>query len=302
MNNRRAFLQTAGSAIAGLALRPALRAATTATAAPLDLSIFTKHFIGLPFEQIAEIVANLGASGIEAPIRPGGHIEPAKVEDELPKFVEVLKKHGLRINVLTSGINSVSEATRTESILRTAKALGIPRFRMNWYLYDNKKPIWPQLDEIKPRLRELVTLSKEIGIQPCYQNHSGAKMAGAAIWDMALLMRDYQPEELSWCFDIMHATIEGGTSWPTEVRLARDHIAIAYFKNFVWEGTRHKAVPLGEGVVGKPYIDQLKTLDYRGPVCVHVEYLKGSVKDADYLSKAIEATRNDIATLRNWWA
>jgi hypothetical protein len=33
-----------------------------------------------------------------------------------------------------------------------------------------------------------------------------------------------------------------------------------------------------------------------------VEYLKGSVKDPDYLSKAIEATRTDIATLRNWWA
>jgi sugar phosphate isomerase/epimerase len=300
MNTRRAFLQTAGAAFTGLALTPAIRAA--APSAPLDISIFTKHFVGLPFEQIAEIVATLGATGIEAPIRPGGHIEPAKVEEELPRFVEVLKKHGLRINVLTSGINSVSEATRTESILRTARSLGIPRFRMNWYFYDNKKPLWPQLDEIKPRLKDLVALCKEIGIQPCYQNHSGAKMAGAAIWDMALLMRDYKPEELSWCFDIMHATIEGGTSWPTEVRLARDHIAIAYFKNFVWEGTRHKAVPLGEGVVGKGYVDQLKSLEYPGPVCVHVEYLKGSVKDPEYLARAIEATRADVATLRNWWA
>jgi sugar phosphate isomerase/epimerase len=301
MHTRRSFLQTAGATLAGLALQNnPLAAASPAQA--LDVSIFTKHFIGLPFEQIAEIVAKLGATGLEAPIRPGGHIEPAKVEDELPKFVEVLRKHNLRINVLTSGINSVSDTTRTEPILRTAKALGIPKFRMNWYPYDTKKPIWPQLDEIKPRLKELVALCKEIGIQPCYQNHSGAKMAGAAIWDMALLMRDYKPEELSWCFDIMHATIEGGTSWPTEVRLVREHIAIAYFKNFVWEGTRHKAVPLGEGVVGKGYVDQLKTLDYRGPVCVHVEHLKGSVKDPGYLEKAIEATRADIATLREWWA
>jgi sugar phosphate isomerase/epimerase len=300
MNTRRAFLQTTGAALAGLSLSPLVRAA--APAAALDVSVFTKHLVGLPFEQIAEIIARLGATGIEAPIRPGGHIEPAKVEDELPKFVETLKQHGLRINVLTSGINSVSDASRTEAVLRTAKALGISRFRMNWYSYDNKKPIWPQLDEIKPRLKDLVALCKEIGIQPCYQNHSGAKMVGAGIWDMALLMRDYKPEELSWCFDIMHTTIEGGTSWPTEVRLAREHIAIAYFKNFVWDGQRHRSVPLGEGVVGRSYVDQLKSLDYRGPVCVHVEYLKGSVKDPDYLSKAIEATRTDIATLRNWWA
>lgn len=300
MNTRRAFLQTTGAALAGLSLSPHVSAATPA--AGLDVSVFTKHLVGLPYEQVAEIIARLGASGIEAPIRPRGHIEPASVEDELPKFVEALKKHGLRINVLTSGINSVSDETRTEAVLRTAKALGIPRFRMNWYSYDNKKPIWPQLDEIRPRLKDLVALCKEIGIQPCYQNHSGAKMVGAGIWDMALLMRDYKPEELSWCFDIMHTTIEGGTSWPTEVRLVRDHIAIAYFKNFVWEGTRNKAVPLGDGVVGKPYVDQLKSLDYHGPVCVHVEYLKGSVKDPDYLAKAIEATRADIATLRSWWA
>ena len=300
MNSRRAFLQNSGAALAGLSLSPLLRAAPPATA--LDVSVFTKHFVGLPYEQIADIVASLGVTGIEAPIRHGGHIEPVKVEDELPKFVEALKKHGLRINVLTSGINSISEATRTEAVLRTAKALGVPRFRMNWYPYDNKKPIWPQLDEIRPRLKELVALCKEIGIQPCYQNHSGAKMAGAGIWDMAFLMRDYKPEELSWCFDIMHTTIEGGLSWPTEVRLVREHIAIAYFKNFVWEGTRAKPVALADGVVGKAYVDQLKTLDYRGPVCVHVEHLKGSVKDPDYLAKAIEATRADITTLRNWWA
>lgn len=300
MLTRRSFLQTAGTALAGLSLKPAVGAAPPTAA--LDLSVFTKHLVGLPFEQIAEIIATLGANGIEAPIRPGGHVEPAKVEDELPKFVEVLGKHNLRISVLTSGINSVSDATRTEAVLRTAKALGIPRFRMNWYSYDNKKPIWPQLDEIRPRLKDLVALCKEIGILPCYQNHSGAKMVGAGVWDMALLMRDYKPEELAWCFDIMHATIEGGASWPTEVRLARDHIAIAYFKNFTWERSRPKPAPLGEGVVGKPYVDQLKSLDYRGPVSMHIEYLKGGVKDPDYLAKAIEATRADIATLRNWWA
>ena len=139
MNTRRAFLQTTGAALAGLSLSPLVRAATPA--ATLDVSVFTKHLVGLPYEQVAEIIARLGATGIEAPIRPGGHIEPAKVEDELPKFVEVLKRHGLRINVLTSGINSVTDATRTEAILRTAKSLGIPRFRMNWYSYDNKKAI-----------------------------------------------------------------------------------------------------------------------------------------------------------------
>jgi sugar phosphate isomerase/epimerase len=305
MISRRSFIQNSAAALSCSLLKPLAPAAPADAAAALkgpEFSVFSKHFLGLPPDRMGEILAGLGVTGIEAPIRPGGHVEPAKVEDELPRFVDTLKPYGVKITMLTSGINSVSAATHTETVLRTARKLGIPRFRMNWYNYDNKKPVWPQLDEVRPQLRDLVALSKEIGILPCYQNHSGARLMGAGIWDMALLMRDYPKEELAWAFDIMHATIEGSTSWPTEVALAADRIGMAFFKNFVWEGKGHRPAALGDGVVGKPYVDQLKTLGYRGPVCLHIEHLKGKVKDPGYLEAAIEATRKDLATLRSWWA
>lgn len=300
--SRRSFLQSSAALVAGAILPEASSFGAAANPGPFEVSLFTKHFIGLPYDRLAEVVAGLGVAGIEAPIRPGGHVEPAKVEEELPKLVEALKKCGVRITMLTSAINSVSDATRTEVVLKTAKSLGIPRYRMNWYNYDNKQPIWPQLDAIRPRLKDLVALSKEIGILPCYQNHSGAKLVGAGIWDMALLMRDYKPEELAWAFDIMHATIEGSTSWPTEVALVQDHIGMAFFKNFAWEGKGHKPAPLGEGVVGKSYVDQLKTFGFTGAVCLHIEHLKGKLKDPDYLESAIEGTRKDLAVLRSWLA
>ena len=302
MHSRRSFFHSAAALLATTALPHPVSFAAQATAPALDFSIFTKHLQGIPADQLGAILAELGVSGIEAAIRPGGHIEPVAVEDELPKFVETLRKYGVRITMLTSGINSVSAQTRTEAVLRTAKTLGIPKYRLNWYNYNNQSPIWPQLDEVRPKLKDLVALSKEIGIQPCYQNHSGAKMIGAGIWDMALLMRDYTPAELSWSFDIMHATIEGSTSWPTEVMLVSDRIGMALFKNFMWEGKGHKPAPLGEGVVGKPYVDQLKKLGYNGPVCLHVEYLKGKASDPEYLKSAIEATKRDIAVLREWWS
>ncbi len=302
MHSRRSFFQSAAALLATTALpHPGTFAAQT-TSSALDLSIFTKHLQGIPTEQLGTILAELGVTGIEAPIRPGGHIEPGAVEDELPKFVETLRKYGVRITLLTSAINSVSAETRTEPLLRTAKALGIPKYRLNWYGYNLQLPLWPQLDALRPKLKELVALSKEIGILPCYQNHSGVKMVGAGIWDMALLMRDYTPAELSWSFDIMHATIEGSTSWPTEVALVSDRIGMAVFKNFAWEGKGHRPAALGEGVVGKPYVDQLKKLGYAGPVCLHVEHLKGKASDPAYLKAAIEATKRDIAVLREWWA
>ena len=231
------------------------------------------------------------------------HIEdPAQVEVELPKLVEALAANGITISMLTTGINAVSNTTRTEAVLRTAKALGIKRYRMNWYAYAPDKPLWAQLDEIKPRLRDLVALSKEIGIQPCYQNHSGAKNVGAAVWDMAALMREYRPEELAWSFDILHATVEGGLSWPNQVALARERLAMAYFKNFRWKGRAVDSCPLADGIIDAGYVKLLKASRYQGPVCLHVEYLKGAIGDPGYLDHAIEASRADLATLRAWWA
>ena len=182
--------------------------------------------------------------------------------DELPKFVDTLKKRGIAITVLASGINAVDKKQHTEDVLRTARALGIPRFRMDWYRYDLTRPIWPQLDAIKPVLDDLVGFSRDVGILPCYQNHSGSNYVGAPVWDMAMLMRKYKPTELAWCFDIMHATIEGSLSWPLEVNLVRDHLSVANFKNFIWSGKGHKDVPLGEGVVGKEYVDMLKNCNF----------------------------------------
>ncbi|MFZ4765789.1 MAG: sugar phosphate isomerase/epimerase family protein [Roseimicrobium sp.] len=303
MNTRRHFLKSAtlGAAVAAF---PKLSNAAPASAGATQFAVFSKHFIGLGYEQLADTLAECGITAIEAPVRPKGgtHVEIAKVADELPKLVEALQKRGIKIAVLTSGINAVAPEQHTESVLRTAAALGIPRFRMDWYAYDFKKPVWSQLEELKPKLKDLVTFSKELGILPCYQNHSGSKNVGAAIWDMDYLMRDYAPSELAWCFDIMHANIEGQLSWPIEVNLVHEHIGVAYFKNVRWTEKGHETAPLGEGVVNKSYVDLLKKLGWSGPVSLHIEYLKGKVKADGYLQEAIAATKRDLAVLKEWWA
>lgn len=303
MTTRRGFVRVAGFGAGALAAT--LTSPPAAPAAGLSnnmtYAVFTKHFLGLSPDRLADTLAELGVTAIEAPIRPRGHVEPRRVVEELPGFVETLKKRGITISVLASGINSVSKKQHTEEVLHTAHALGIPRFRMDWYRYDLRRPIWPQLEAIKPVLDELVVLSREIGILPCYQNHSGNNLVGAPVWDMAMLMRPYKPTELAWCFDIRHATMEGSLSWPLEVHLVRDHLAVASFKNFAWSGKGHQDVPLGEGVVGTKYVNMLKALHFSGPVTLHVEYLHGNVHEEGYLSRAIAATKQDLAVLKSWW-
>lgn len=303
MSTRRSFLQNA-SILAGSLATGTLTTAAAAEAKTNKLCFFTKHLQGLGYDDIASLAAEMGVDGVESPIRPKGHIEPEKVEDELPKYIEALKKQNLEMTLLTSGINEVSQEQRTEAVLRTAAKLGVKRFRMLYYKYDLNKPIWPQLQEVKPRLKDLIQLCQEIGIQPLFQNHSGKDYFGAPIWDIYSLMQEYTAQQFSFCYDIFHATVEGGMQWPLSAALTSDHWGAIYFKDFKWEGRKAEGCPLGQGQVNPDFAKMLKKNKYAGPISLHVEYLTGDPKDPAVLKTFREAHLRDFKVLKEWmgWA
>lgn len=253
---------------------------------------------------LAEHVASLGFHGIEAPIRPGGHVLPERVADDLPGFVGSLTKAGLQLSILTSGINGVAPEQHTENVLRTAAKLGVKYYRMNWFKYDLKKPLPPQLSEIQAKMKDLIALSRELGIRPLSQNHNGPAYVGAAIWDLESLMRDYAPEDWGFAYDIMHATVVGGTSWEIQYRLARPRIGAAFFKDFTWAGKlKPDTCPLGEGMAAGPeYAKLLRESQFAGPISLHIEYLKAQkITNAVETQLAYAAGARDLAKLKEWW-
>jgi sugar phosphate isomerase/epimerase len=298
--NRRHFLQS-GAALAGSLAASAPSIVTAAGSGTRnELCFFTKHLQGLSFDQIADIAAEMGVDGIEAPIRPKGHIEPERVEDELPQFVGELKKRNLNLTIMTSGINEVSADQRTEAVLRTAASLGVKRFRMLYYKYDLDQPIWDQLQAVRPKIKDLVQLCDEIGIQPLFQNHSGRTYFGAPVWDIYSIMREYKPEQFAFAFDILHATAEGGLSWPLEAALVKSHRGAVYFKDFAWKDKKTATCPLGEGMVDEAFAKMLVKENYSGPVSLHVEYLQGDPKDPAILKEFKAAQDRDFKLLKQW--
>ncbi len=298
MQDRRSFLKNA--ALIGGSLALSSTPALAAKARPNKLCFFTKHLQGLSYDDIASLAAEMGMDGIEAPIRPKGHVEPEAIETELPKFVEALKKQGLELTIMTSGINEVSAEQHTEKVLRTAAALGVKRYRMNYFKYDLNKPIWPQLQEIKPKIKDLVQLSSELGIQPLFQNHSGKDYVAAPIWDMYSIMREYTPAQFAFVFDIFHATLEGGYSWPMNAKLTEGHWGGVYFKDFQWQGRKAEGCPLGQGQVSPDFAKMVVKNGYSGPISLHVEYLKGDAKSPAVLKEFREAHLRDLKVLKEW--
>jgi sugar phosphate isomerase/epimerase len=292
--SRREFLgRVATAAFAATALPGAL-AAADAPRPRWKFCAFEKPVQFLDYAETADFFAELGFDGIEATVRPGGHVLPERVEEDLPRYVEALQRRGLEITILTSNIGSASQP-HAEKVLRTAARLGIRRYRMDWYRYDLQPPLLPQLDALRPRLQELAALNRSLGLTGLYQNHAGAGMVGALVWDIFSLIREHDPRELALAFDIRHATVEAGQSWPTLFHLVKSHLGVAYFKDFAWDGDKTKNVPLGTGRVDRKYVALLKASGFAGPMSVHVEYGEG--RDRKVFA---EAFRKDLATLRQW--
>lgn len=292
---RRAFLGGAALGAAAAIARPpmALAASATRPSRP-PVCAFIKFLQSLSYDEMAKRVADIGFDGIESTVRAKGHVLPERVKEDLPRQLEAVKEQGLDITIMTTDVLRVDDPY-TEDVLRTGASLGLKRYRMGFYRYDPNRSVMEQLNEIRPQLRDLAELNRELGVTAVYQNHCGAKYVGAPIWDLCYLLDGVPVEEVGAAFDIRHATIEGGLSWPLEYDIIKPHLGAVFMKDFQWVGKKPEHVPLGEGRVDKKFLKQHLDSGIDCPISLHVEYLKKG--DADENTAAL---RRDYKTLLSW--
>ena len=292
--DRRHFIAGAAAAAAAVAFPGRIGLAARAEQERFEICAFIKFVQSLSYDEMAESIAEIGFDGIESTVRAGGHVLPERVADDLPKQLEAVKRHGLDMTMITTDVLGVDQPL-TESVLRTGAALGIKMYRMGFYRYDKKRGVMDQLNELRPRLKDLAALNRELGISAVYQNHSGADFVGAPVWDLQYLLQDVPVDEIGVAFDIRHATVEGGLSWPLQYDIVKPHMGAVFAKDFDWVGDKAEHVPLGEGRVDRKFFKMHAQSGIDCPVSLHVEYLKnGDAQDN------LAAMRRDLATLRKW--
>lgn len=239
------------------------------------IRLFSKPLDNYDFDFICECVAKSGIGGLDLTVRPGGKVEPATVETDLPKLIEIAARYNLATDMIVTGIVSAADPY-TETILKTASANGIKFYRLGWFEYDNKSGIWETLQKFRSGLIDIVELNRKYKIHGGYQNHAGARIGGP-VWDLQELLRDFPPEFLGSQYDVRHAMVEGTDTWMIGMRLIASHIRTLAIKDFTWKTTEGKptpvTVPMGEGMIDWDlYFKMVKELNIRGPITLHVEY------------------------------
>jgi sugar phosphate isomerase/epimerase len=300
---RRSFIgRTALSATAIAASPYAISSALAAEKLSPPIVVFSKVYqtLSLNFDDAAAVTAEAGLDGVDPPLRPGGEVLPERATEDLPRYVDAMRKRKLQLPLLTTAIVSTS-SPHTEDILRTAKKLGVQYYRVGFV--DREGDSKKQVSEFKAQLKDLAAMNKVIGIGALVQNHSPAghgNYLGGNLNDMREIVSDFNPAQVGVAFDIGHAIIVHKEEWRPRFEALKSHVKVAYVKDAKMAG---RWVPFGEGDVGHlGYFKLLRQMGYNAPISMHIEFdwtEKGKVKNRETLVKSL---KESAGVLRKWLA
>jgi L-ribulose-5-phosphate 3-epimerase len=304
--SRREFvLRTAKAGAMLAAMGPAqFSQAATGDESRAKIVVFSKVYqtLKLNYEEAAGITAEAGLDGIDCPVRSEGEVLPERVSEELPKYVEVLRKHKLTMPLITSGITSIATSS-AEQVLRTAKKLEVQAYRLGFIKRASKDGLEKQIRETKAALKEVAGLNREIGIVGIFQNHSASgnsSYLGGDLGELHELVKDLDPRQVGVAFDIGHALVVHGKGWREHFERLKSHIKIIYIKD-VKSGARW--VPFGEGEVGgSGYFKALREFGYHAPVSMHIEYDWTNGGKERTRPALLKALRESLGVVKGWLA
>jgi sugar phosphate isomerase/epimerase len=310
-NPRREFIKNLAATTATVMAAPELLATGSRPADPArQVCVFTKCLQFIDYDRIGETLASAGYDGADLAVRAGGNVEPANVKTDLPRAVKALRKAGVSVPMMVSGVNNADDPL-TEQVLGTAADQGLKYYRMGYLTYDPAKSIPENLDIHKKAFEKLAILNRKFGIHGEYQNHSGTRIGGP-VWDLYHVLKDCDPAHTGVQYDLYHAIVEGAASWPVGMKLLSPWIRTFTMKDFYWNKEnarwRIKTVPLGEGMVDfNSFLKEYKKYGVTAPVTIHFEYDLGGAETGDknpkksleeirvFLKKDLEWARKKLA-------
>lgn len=288
-HSRREMLRLLGSVPIAAA---ALPTSMTAQAPPgkTRLCLVSRHLQWTNVEEAVTVAAEAGCKAIAWTVRPGAHILAENVERDLPKAVELAHKAGLDTPMVITGLVEAKSA-RAEAILSTMQGLGIRYYRAPSFRYDFAQELEPQLEALKPRIGSLADLNAKYHTTAMYHTHSALGNVGGGVWDLWLVLKNFDRELVGLNYDLGHATIRGGSGWVETSHFSHRYVHGLSVKDFRWikrssqpgeraTGGRRgtgawspEMVPGGEGMVDfAGMLGYFKSVGFAGPVELYQEY------------------------------
>jgi len=254
--NRRTFLQAGIGATVGAGLLGEARALAGAPsqdggapAAPpqaetpavptrkLSLDAYSRHlqWVRTP-DEVADAVFELACDGVMLTVQPyPGHIDPERVAQDLPPFVNTLRKRGLRVTQIQGPDLTDASSPQVEAIVRTGSGLGITHYWFGAFNYDLTKPIAPQLDSVKLSVDKFVKLNQKHQATVVFHTDAAPTAVGSTVWDLLSVMKSFDPKYVGFHWDAGDMALHSDGMWEVPMRVAGPYIASIAWSDRSWQ-------------------------------------------------------------------
>jgi len=270
----------------------------------LSVCFFSKALQSMPWQRLAQAAKQIGFAGVDLTVRPGGHVLPERVTEDLPKALEAIRKEGLDVPMITTELLSVRDPA-AETTLAAAGLAGIQYCKPGYYKY-KFVDVRAELQEATADFQGLAALAKSKAVRMGFHNHTG--YVGGPMWDIAYILAGLDPKWAGYYFDPGHAVAEGGgAGWKVVLNRIGPRIFMTSIKDFTWERSnqdrnnprwREHWVPLGEGMVDwKYYFRELRRSGFAGPISLHIEYNPGGATPSAKEDNLLAAAQRDLQFL-----
>jgi sugar phosphate isomerase/epimerase len=243
-------------------------------------SVFTKPWSGLSGDELGRLVAGLGFSGAEIPVRDTAYVTPATAGAELPKFTEQLR---------AEGIEPISVAgDLSEQVFAACAEARVPMIRIMAELGPDGYAASVRRNRVL--LEEAAVLAAQYDVQVGVQPHHGRFVASTL---GVLQLLDGLPEHFKLVWDAAHDALAGDHPAVT-LELGAERVGIVNLKNVKYvesdAGWKPYFVQGDEGLSDwSAVFAALATLKYAGPICLTGQY-------SDLSTPVDERLRKDLQT------
>ena len=186
-------------------------------------------------DDVAKATTEIVAGGVCPTVMAyPGHIDPARVGQQLPAFVKAVRSHGLSVTQIKGpAITDVTDAG-AEAIIGAASQAGCTHYSLGGLTYDFAKPLPPQLEAIKLRLTRLVRLNEKHKMTLVYDTRPGATSIGGVVLDLLAVMKTFDPKLIGFHWDTGHMALHGDGMWETLMRMTGPYVASVGWRDRGW--------------------------------------------------------------------
>jgi sugar phosphate isomerase/epimerase len=303
--NRRDFLKKSAAGVALLSLGGIGRSAGQPSGRRYSVIYFTKFLRGLGPEEIARVLKGMSLDGLDLTVRRGQCVNPQNVREALPKAMEVWRKAGVSVPMVSTETSLTDPNHPTVEPIWTACAdAGIANIKIGYWRWREGTRYGAIVDGARRDLDGFRKLAERYKVRTLIHTHSGPYL-GCNASNLMTLLHDFDPAHVAAYVDPAHLAITG-EPLPLALEIIGNHLAMVAVKNVAYLPAKgpdrtvwtRKWCLLREGLVDWPgTISLLRTRGYKGPLSLHGEYsgpeeqeaiLKNVAEDARYLLSFVE--------------